>query len=261
MAHPTPTPASGVAARAALLAEMHRGTAMLVLPTVWDVWSAKAAADAGFAALTIGSHPLANSRGQQDNEGMTLTDALDGIARICAAVDIPVSADVESGYDTPAKELVDRVLEAGAAGINVEDTVHSQNRVRSVNEHADYIGRIRVAADDAGVELVINARTDALLHGTDKFADPLQEAVDRLKACEKAGARSVYPVKIPDAASLQVLLRELTVPVNVTVNPRTGAPSGSLRQLQEMGVRRVTNGPLLQQELAASLTSLLTPWK
>src|SRR5690349_23703006 len=102
----------------------HRGTT-LVLPTVWDAWSARAVVAVGFGALTIGSHPLADSRGQKDNEGMTLDDALDGIRHITAAVDVPVSADVESGYDTPAAELVERVLEAGVAGINVEDTVHS----------------------------------------------------------------------------------------------------------------------------------------
>ena len=101
-------------------------------------------------AMTIGSHPLADSRGQQDGEGMTLDDALDGIRRICSAVRVPVSADVESGYDTPAAELVERVLDAGAVGINVEDTVHSQGRVREVAEHADYIGALRQAADDAG---------------------------------------------------------------------------------------------------------------
>jgi 2-methylisocitrate lyase-like PEP mutase family enzyme len=253
--------ASGVAGRAHELAEMHQRGQMLVLPTVWDVWSARTAVEAGFAALTIGSHPLADSRGQSDNEGMTLDDALDGIARICAAVDVPVSADVESGYDTPAEELVARVLEAGVAGINVEDTVHSQGRVRSMEEHADYIGRIRGAADDAGVELVINARTDALLHGTKEFDDPLDEAVRRVKACAAAGARSVYPVRVPDAQSLEVLVAAVPIPVNVTANPRTGAPSGSMDQLRTMGVGRITYGPLLQQELTDAMTSLITPWR
>lgn len=252
---------AGVAGRAHELAEMHQRGQMLILPTVWDVWSARTAVDAGFAALTIGSHPLADSRGQSDNEGMTLDDALEGIARICAAVPVPVSADVESGYDTPAKELVDRVLEAGAAGINVEDTVHSQGRVRSVQEHADYIGRIRSAADEAGVELVINARTDALLHGSKEFDDPLGEAVRRVTACEAAGARSVYPVRIPDAESLHMLVSAVSVPVNVTANPRTGAPSGSMDQLRTMGVGRVTYGPLLQQEMTTAMTSLIASWR
>src|SRR6478609_9171587 len=91
----------------------------------------------------------AATRWQQDNEGMTLDDALDGIRHITAAVDVPVSADVESGYGTPAAELVERVLDAGAVGINVEDTVHGEGRMRSIDEHADYIGSLRQAADAA----------------------------------------------------------------------------------------------------------------
>ena len=65
--------------RAHQLLELHHAGTTLVLPTVWDAWSARAVVAAGFPALTIGSHPLADSRGQSDNEGMTLDDALDGL--------------------------------------------------------------------------------------------------------------------------------------------------------------------------------------
>ncbi|WP_435201804.1 isocitrate lyase/PEP mutase family protein [Janibacter sp. GS2] len=249
-----------VQSRASELLRLHHSGQTLVLPTVWDAWSAGVAADAGFAALSIGSHPLANSRGQGDGEDMSLDESLDGIRRICSAVDLPVSADVESGYDTPAGELVERVLEAGAVGINVEDTVHSEGRVREVAEHADYIAALRQASDDAGVELVINARTDALLHGTSRFTDPLAEAITRMTACEAAGARSAYPVKVPDAASLRALQAALSIPVNVTAHPVDGAPSGSLAELRELGVQRITFGPLLQAALTEPLTELLRPW-
>ncbi|QCW51581.1 isocitrate lyase/phosphoenolpyruvate mutase family protein [Nocardioides dongxiaopingii] len=252
---------SDVAARASELLRLHHTGSTLVLPTVWDAWSARTVVEAGFPALSVGSHPLADSRGQQDNEGMTLDDALDGIARITAAVDVPVTADVESGYDTPAAELVERVLAAGVAGINVEDTVHSQGRLREVAEHADYIGALRAAADEAGVELVVNARTDAFLGSTVTFEDPLAEALRRLQACEAAGARSVYPVKVPDAATLRTLLAELSGPVNVTAHPVDGAPSGSFAELRAAGVQRITFGPLLMKALTPSLTDLVTPWR
>jgi 2-methylisocitrate lyase-like PEP mutase family enzyme len=252
---------SDLAARAAELLRLHHTGTTLVLPTVWDAWSARAVAGAGFPALSIGSHPLAGSRGQRDNEGMSLDDALDGIRRITAAVDVPVTADVESGYDTPAAELVDRVLAAGAVGINVEDTVHSQQRLRDVQEHADYIGAIRAAADAAGVDLVVNARTDAFLGKVQTFEDPLAEAVRRLKACEAAGARCVYPVRVPDADTLRALLAELSGPVNITAHPVDGAPSGSYDELKAMGVQRITFGPLLQTALTDKLTALVTPWR
>ena len=128
--------------RATRLLELHHTGTTLVLPNVWDAWSARAVADAGFAALSIGSHPLADSRGQGDNEDMSLDDALDGVRRICSAVpDAPVTADMEAGYGATPAELVERLLEAGAVGLNIEDTVHSEGgRMRSVAEHADYIG-------------------------------------------------------------------------------------------------------------------------
>lgn len=252
---------SDLASRAEHLLRLHHTGDTLVLPTVWDAWSARAVVDAGFPALSIGSHPLADSRGQEDGERMSLDDALEGISRITAAVDVPVTADLESGYDTPADELVERVLDAGAVGLNVEDTVHSQGRLRSVQEHADYIGQLRAAADRTGVPLVVNARTDAFMGTTQVFADPLAEAVTRLRACEEAGARCVYPVRVPDADSLRTLLGELSGPVNITAHPIDGAPSGSLAELREEGVHRITFGPLLQAALTRQLTELVTPWR
>ncbi|KUG51917.1 phosphonomutase [Serinicoccus chungangensis] len=250
-----------VARHASELLRLHHTGQTLVLPTVWDVWSARAVVDAGFPALSVGSHPLADSRGQQDNEGMSLADALDGIRRITAAVDVPVTADLESGYDTPAAELVERGLEVGVAGVNIEDTVHSQGRLREVREHADYIGALRAAADQAGVELVINARTDAFIGQVATFDDPLAEALTRLRACEQAGARCVYPVRVPDADTLRALLDGLSGPVNVTAHPVDGAPSGSFEELRSLGVQRITFGPLLQKALTAKVTELVAPWR
>lgn len=252
---------SDIQTKASELLRLHHTGETLVLPTVWDAWSARAAADAGFLGLSIGSHPLADSRGQQDGEGMTLDDALDGISRICASVDLPVTADVESGYGTPAAELVKRVLAAGAVGINVEDTVHGEGgRIREVAEHADYIGELRQAADAAGVELVINARTDALVHGTERFADPLAEAITRMQACEQAGARSLYPVRLPDAAALHAMLDAVSTPLNVTAHPVDGSMSGSFEELKAAGVQRITFGPLLQMALGDPMAQLLRPW-
>jgi 2-methylisocitrate lyase-like PEP mutase family enzyme len=250
-----------IATRATTLLDLHHTGSTLVLPNVWDAWSARVVADAGFAALSIGSHPLADSRGQGDNEDMSLDDALDGVRRICSAVpDVPVTADMEAGYGAAPAELVERLLEAGAVGLNIEDTVHSDGgRMRSVAEHADYIGGLRQAADAAGVDLVINARTDAFIK-KDRFEDPVAEAITRLRACEEAGARCVYPVGAPDAASLQAILDALSGPVNTIANPRKGSAAGSLEDLQAMGVHRVTFGPLLQKELAPDLAALVTPW-
>ena len=243
------------------LLDLHHRPTTLVLPNVWDAWSARTVAEVGFPALAIGSHPLADSRGQGDREDMTLDDALDGVRRICgAAPDLPVTADLESGYATPPAELVDRLLEAGAVGLNVEDTVHSEGgRMRGPQEHADYVAGLRQAADAAGVDVVVNARTDVFLKA-DRFDDPVAEALSRLRLCEEAGARCVYPVGVPDEPSLRALLDGLEGPVNVIAGPRVGSTVGGLADLQRLGVHRVTFGPKLMQDLAPDLQALVSGW-
>ena len=126
--------------RAERLAALHAEGHPLVLPTVWDAWSARTAVRAGFTALTIGSHPLADSRGAEDHEGQSFGEVVAAVRPIIASVDVPVSVDLEAGYGQDPADLIAGLLEAGGVGLNVEDTVHSQGgRVRSTEEHAAYV--------------------------------------------------------------------------------------------------------------------------
>ena len=99
--------------RATTLLELHQPGNPVILPTVWDAWSARLAVDSGFAALTVGSHPLADSIGKPDGEGMSFDEVLTRVAQITAAVDVPVSVDIESGYGEPAERLIDGLAERG----------------------------------------------------------------------------------------------------------------------------------------------------
>lgn len=246
---------------ATTFAQAHESGDLLVLPTVWDAWSARLAESAGFSGLTVGSHPVGDALGPGDGEAMDFADYMQATRRIVDAVDVPVSVDVESGYGLSPSELVEQVLEAGAVGINVEDTVRRENgRLRERDEHADYIAGARAAADQVGVDLVINGRTDALVHGTALFEDPLAEAVARIRLLEKAGARSVYPVGLPDGQAAAAVVAAVSVPVNVTAHPVDGAKAGSLAQLRELGVRRISFGPLWQAALAQTGAQQLEAW-
>ncbi|MEW1903970.1 MULTISPECIES: isocitrate lyase/phosphoenolpyruvate mutase family protein [unclassified Streptomyces] len=245
------------AERAQRLKQLHADHKPLVLPTVWDVWSARTAADAGFPALTIGSHPLADSRGADDNEGQTFEEVLAAVRPIIAAVDVPVSVDLEAGYGQKPADLVAGLIEAGGAGLNLEDTVHSDGgRVRDTQEHASYIADLRAAADAAGVPLWINGRTDLFLHADDPSA-VLDQAIDRLRAMERAGADSVYPVGIQDDDDLlTAVVGAVTVPVNSTAHP----VKHDLARFRRLGVGRVTYGPLLQFALTDTMKDVLKPW-
>ncbi|MFF3640875.1 isocitrate lyase/phosphoenolpyruvate mutase family protein [Streptomyces sp. NPDC002564] len=244
-------------ARAQRLNELHAEHKPLVLPTVWDAWSARTAADAGFPALTIGSHPLADSRGADDHEGQTFEEVLTAVRTIIAAVDVPVSVDLEAGYGQQPADLVAGLTEAGGVGLNIEDTVHSEGgRVRGTQEHAEFIGGLRAAADDAGIPLWVNGRTDLFLHA-EKPSDVLDEAVERLRALERAGADSVYPVGIQDDDDLLTAVTgAVAVPVNSTAHP----VKHDLERFRRLGVGRITYGPLLQFAMTDAMKGMLGPW-
>ena len=250
-----------VQALAATLAQAHESGEALVLPTAWDTWSAAVAEEAGFKALTIGSHPVADAIGSSDGENMDFSEYLTVVSKITKQVNIPVSVDVESGYGLEPAVLINRLLEAGAAGANIEDVVHTEgDRVRDAQEHADYIAAAREAADDAEVSFVINGRTDAVRLGTEIFDDPLAEAAKRIQLMQQAGARSVYPVALSTPEQVQTLVDAVTVPVNVTAHPVDGHGAGDFSALKDLGVRRISFGPLWQKWLGAASAEQFKKW-
>lgn len=246
-----------LAGRATALLALHRPGDPVILPTVWDAWSARLAVDAGFAALTVGSHPLADSVGKPDGEGMSFEDVLARVAQITAAVDAPVSVDVESGYGLAAQRLIDGLLSAGAVGLNIEDTVHSEGkRLRSAGEHAELVGALRSAADAAGVHVVINARTDLFLRQDGDASDRVDRAVARLTEAADAGADVLYPVGRHDQETLRRLAAELPLPINAIALPDQDDPA----TFGPVGVARISFGPFFQAALAARGKELLARW-
>ncbi len=243
--------------RADALLALHQPGNPVVLPTVWDAWSARLAVDAGFAALTVGSHPLADSVGKSDQEGMTFDDVLARIAQITAAVEVPVSVDLESGYGEAPTRLIEGLLDAGAVGLNIEDTVHSEGgRLRSSSEHAELVGALRKAADAAGVHVVVNARTDLFLRQDGDESDRVDRAIARLKEAAAAGADSLYPVGRHDPDTLRRLASELPLPINAIALPDQDDPAS----FGPLGVGRISFGPFLQRALSATTAEILQRW-
>ncbi len=244
--------------RAAALLELHQPGNPVVLPTVWDAWSAKLAVEAGFSALTVGSHPVADSVGKADGEGMSFDDLLARVVQITGAVDVPVSVDIESGYAEPPARLIDGLLGVGAVGLNIEDTVHSEGgRLRSAAEHAELVGALRAAADAAGVRVVINARTDLFIRKDGDESDRVERAVARLTECADAGADVLYPVGRHDPDTLRRLTSELPLPVNAIGLPDQDDPAS----FGPLGVARISFGPFLQRALSERTKEILARWR
>jgi 2-methylisocitrate lyase-like PEP mutase family enzyme len=244
--------------RAAAFLAMHTPGDPVILPTVWDVWSARLAVGAGFGALTVGSKPVAESMGKSDGEGMTFAEVLGRARQITEAVDVPVSLDIESGYGESPARLVEGLLEAGAVGCNIEDSVHSQDkRLRSASEHAEYVAALRQAADTAGTHLVINARTDLFLRKDGDDADRIDRAIARLTECANAGADVLYPVGRHDAETLRLLAAGLPKPVNALAAPDQDDPAS----FGPLGIGRISFGPLLQVALGKHASEVLGRWR
>lgn len=244
--------------RADALLALHRPGDPVVLPTVWDAWSANLAEGAGFSALTVGSHPMADSVGKSDNEGMTFDDVLTRVAQITAAVDVPVSVDIESGYAESPNRLIEGLLSVGAVGLNIEDTVHSEGgRLRSSGEHAELVGGLRAAADAAGVRVVVNARTDLFLRQDGDDADRVDRAIARLKEAADAGADVLYPVGIHPPEVMKRLTSELPLPVNAIARPDQSDPAS----YGPLGVARISFGPFWQAALTERSKEILDRWK
>lgn len=243
--------------KAAAFLALHQPGDPVVLPTVWDVWSAKLAVSAGFAALTIGSKPVAESLGKSDGEGMSLAEVLSRARQITAAVDVPVSLDIESGYAALPAHLVEGLLDAGVVGCNIEDSVHSEDkRLRDSSEHADYVAALRAAADAAGPHLVINARTDLFLRKDGDDTDRIDRAIARLTQCAQAGADVLYPLGFHDDETLRILATALPKPVNALAAPDTADPAS----FGPLGIARISFGPLLQTALGKHAGELLSRW-
>ncbi|MGH3674790.1 MAG: isocitrate lyase/PEP mutase family protein [Mycobacterium sp.] len=243
--------------RAAALLALHQPGNPVVLPTVWDAWSARLAVDAGFGALTVGSHPVADSIGKPDNEGMTFDDLLTRVVQITDAVDVPVSVDIESGYGEAPGRLIDGLLGVGAVGLNIEDTVHGEGgRLRPSTEHAELVGALRAAADAAGVHVVVNARTDLFLRQDGDEADRVDRAIARLTEAANAGADVLYPVGRHDPDTLRRLAAELPLPINAIALPDRSDPG----LYGPLGVARISFGPFLQAALAAHAKGILGRW-
>ena len=228
------------ARKAELLRSLHREPRLLLLPNAWDALSARLIVEAGFPAIATTSGGVAWALGYPDGEAAPWQEVVAATARIARAVDVPVTADIESGYgDTPeavAGSIAD-IIRAGAVGVNLEDGLRGPPpSVRGIDDAAARIAAAREAARAAGVPLVINARTDLYIKNIGDEASRFDETVARGRAYLAAGADCVYPIALRDSATIGRLVKTLGAPVNIMV--RAGWPD--VAELEALGVARAS---------------------
>jgi 2-methylisocitrate lyase-like PEP mutase family enzyme len=233
-----------LAERAEALRRFHTGPRPLVLPNAWDAASARLVVKTGFPVVATSSGAIAATLGYEDNDSMPLDEAFGVVARITRSVPVPVTADLEAGYRLSPKDLVERLLEAGAVGCNLEDTDHhGDTDLLDAGENAERLRAVRHAATQAGVDIVLNARVDVLRREGDR-RELFEEAVRRARLYLQAGADCVFPIRLADDALIGEFVRRVEGPVNVV-----GAGAPPLARLAELGVARVSFAGFLMNQL------------
>jgi 2-methylisocitrate lyase-like PEP mutase family enzyme len=224
---------------------MHDRSRILVLPNAWDAASARIFEDAGFSAVATTSAGVSYTAGYPDGEAIPREDMVTILRWIARAVAVPVTADIESGFGSNAREVgetVRMVIEAGAVGINLEDTIHGAERqLYDLPLAIERIRAARAAAEAARVPIVINGRTDVYLLGIGDKTSRFDHAVRRLNAYREAGADCLYPIGYLDPQTIAALAKAVNGPINVIGVP--GTPP--VAELESLGVARVStaSGP------------------
>jgi 2-methylisocitrate lyase-like PEP mutase family enzyme len=243
------TPDTSVTAdRANDLLRLHRDPELLTVVNVWDVVSARVvAATPGTRALATASHSIAATFGYDDGEQIPVDLMLEMVGRIVADTDLPVTADLEGGYGD-AEETVRRAIGLGVVGANIED------QMKPVSEAAAQVEAIMRVGGQEGVEFVLNARTDAFVRGRDRDqSEVLDDAVERGKAFLDAGAPLVFVPGLLSEDQVATLVNAFG-PQRLTCIGIPGGPS--LARLQELGVARVSYGPMPQRVALTALQEL-----
>lgn len=221
---------------------LHEGAGIFVIPNPWDAGSAKMLASLGYQALATTSAGYAFSQGKADG-ALSLDDTLANVRAIVAATDLPVAVDLENGFaDDPAecaKSLL-RAAEAGAVGGSIEDATGRADAPIYCFEHA--VARIEAAV--AAVRtlpfpFILTARAENYLHGN----PDLNDTIRRLQAFAEAGADVLYAPGLRSAEEVLAVVRAVAPkPVNVLMS---GGLKLTVRELEEMGVRRISTGSAL----------------
>jgi|SRR5688572_387720 len=217
-------------------------TPTLVLPNAWDAASARLIEQAGAQAIATGSAAVSWAYGVRDGK-LSREDAIRAVQRITRVVDVPVTADIESGYDDLGA-TVKAIVEAGAVGINLEDSPGVSGEPLVVPEvYAQRIRTAREAAASVGGDVVINARTDVFLNEVGAPETRLDHAVERGNYYRAAGADCIFVPGVTDLGIIEQLVRRINAPINILI--RVNGPS--IPELKRIGVARVSAGPRIAE--------------
>ena len=223
--------------RAARFRQLHARPEPFVIANPWDAGSARVLAGLGFEALATSSGGFAGTLGRRDG-AVTRDEALEHARAVCAAVNLPVSADLENcfGHEPDfVAETVRLAAETGLVGCSIEDYTGDKDRpFYSIEEAADRVAASAEAAAAVGFDFTLTARTESFLRGN----PDLDQVIARLLAFEAAGADVLMAPGLPDLAAVKAVCAAVSKPVNFMA----GMPGKSfaVAELAAAGVKRIS---------------------
>ncbi len=233
------------------LKDLLRAPEILILPGAFNVLSALLYQHLGFEAVQGSSAGFANAMGYPDL-GISREVTVAATGQVASAVRVPVNADGEDGYGGPdeVRETVLAFVVAGAAGMNMEDGDRNrEGKLLDIGYQREKIRAFMEERKALGSDFLLNARCDAFAVMRDDRPAALKEAVRRGQAWAEAGADSVFFFGLFEPDYIRTLVREVPAPVSVLAAP--GVPSA--RELEEMGVARVSYGSMFLRVAAAAV--------
>jgi len=237
-----------IAAQSQKLLALHTDPALLKVVNVWDAITARVVSEVdGIHALATASHSIAASYGYEDGENIPVELMIEAIGTVVSATDLPVTADLEAGYGNPG-ETARKAIQVGAVGANLED------QMKPLAESVAAVEAVLAAGRAEGIDLVLNARTDAFVKAGDRpHADVLADAIERGSAYLAAGAPVVFVPGLLTEDDVTAFV-DAWGPQKLTV---IGVPGSlPLARLEELGVARVSYGPTSQSVALMALQDL-----
>jgi 2-methylisocitrate lyase-like PEP mutase family enzyme len=217
----------------------------LLLPNIWDVGGARLAESLGAKAVATTSAGVAWSLGYPDGNRLPVGRQAQLASDLVKAVKVPVSIDMKAGYsDDPefVGENVKRVLDAGIAGINIEDGLGEPSLL------AKKIEAIKRVALAMKVDVFVNARTDVYLKDLVSDEDKAEEALARAVLYGEAGADGLFVPALTELTQIAQITVGTKLPVSLLAWP--GLPRAT--DLAKLGVRRLSAGPGISQIVLAA---------
>ncbi|MGB9978273.1 isocitrate lyase/PEP mutase family protein [Methanobacterium sp.] len=233
-----------------ILKELLNSGETLIVPDAYDPISAKLIENAGFKAVQCSGYSFSISAGYKQEIDVTLDENLELTRRIAESVDIPVMADAEDGFGGPEVviDTVERYIEAGVAGLNIEDQIPDGKGKLSIVDADLMVQKIMVARETAEIEdyhdFIINGRTDAL-KSTDDRADGLEIAIDRANQYLEAGADLAFVTYAATLDEVKQITKEVKGPVSIAAGQRYNIDNFTINDLKKLGVARVSLPTLL----------------